>query len=128
MSHRWYCEPGFERFRGTEEGMNNSRLYSEKAYVFSRGFVRHALAIPPGGLEEDIRFFYHGARRLRTVIEKSRALIEKSRRDPNPSKEQLQKDETADIAIPRLSVGGIIMLERNLNALQEASDAWDSTN
>jgi len=62
------------------------------------------------------------------VIEKSRALIEKSRRDPNPSKEQLQKDETADIAIPRLSVGGIIMLERNLNALQETLDAWDSTN
>jgi len=128
MSHRWYCEPGYERFRGTEEGMNNSRLYSEKAYVFSRGFVRHALAIPPGGLEEDIRFFYHGAKRLRAVIEKSRALIEKSRRDPNPSKEQLQKDETADIAIPRLSVGGIIMLERNLNALQETLDAWDSTN
>ena len=122
MYHRWYCEPGYERLRGTEEGLINSRLYSEKAYVLSRGFVRRALEISPGGLEEEIKIFYYGAGRLRKLIEKSRVLIEKSRRDPNPSREQLQRDGTADVAIPSLSLGGIIMLERNLNILQRLLD------
>ncbi|KAJ2957771.1 hypothetical protein NUW54_g14576 [Trametes sanguinea] len=33
----WFCEPAYEKLRGTEDGIVNSRLYSEKAYVLSRG-------------------------------------------------------------------------------------------
>ena len=71
LLRRWYCEPAYEKLRGTEEGAVNrwvpylprlfnhnpvtdrpshrSRLYSEKAFVLSRNFVRRALEIPLGG-------------------------------------------------------------------------------
>ncbi|KXN83875.1 putative ubiquitin-conjugating enzyme E2 23 [Leucoagaricus sp. SymC.cos] len=122
----WFCEPGYEKLRGTEEGTINSRLYSEKAYVLARGFVRRALEIPLGGLEEEIKLFYYGQGRLRKVLDESMALIEKSKRDPNPSKEELEVEGSADVAISRLTTGGIILLERTLNKLQGFLDAHTS--
>ena len=55
---RYFCEPAYEKFRGTNEGALNSRLYSEKAYVLSRGFILRALETPPGSLEDEIQGFY----------------------------------------------------------------------
>ena len=55
---RYFCEPAYEKFRGTNEGALNSRLYNEKAYVLSRGFILRALETPPGSLEDEIRGFY----------------------------------------------------------------------
>ncbi|GAW04426.1 ubiquitin-conjugating enzyme3 like-protein [Lentinula edodes] len=52
----WFCEPAYEKLRGTEEGTVNSRLYSEKAYVLSRNFVRRTLETPFGGLEMEINW------------------------------------------------------------------------
>lgn len=124
----WYCEPGYEKLRGTEEGTTSSRLYSEKAYVLSRGFVRRALEIPLGGFEEDVKSFYYSHGRLHKVLEDSRALIQKSQQDPNASQEHLEKDGTVDVAVPRLTTGGIIMLERTLNKLQAFLDAHESKN
>lgn len=54
----YFCEPAYEKFRGTNEGGLNSRLYNEKAYVLSRGFILRALEKPPGSLEDEIRGFY----------------------------------------------------------------------
>jgi ubiquitin-conjugating enzyme E2 O len=126
LPFRWYCEPGYEKFRGTEEGIINSRLYSEKAYVLARGFVRRALEIPLGGLEEEIKSFYYTHGRLRKVLEESRSLIEKCKQDPNPSKETLEKEGTVEVAISRLTTGGIILLERTLSKLQGLLDAHES--
>jgi ubiquitin-conjugating enzyme E2 O len=106
--------------------MINSRLYSEKAYVLARGFVRRALEIPLGGLEEEIKWFYHTHGRLVKVLRESRALIEKSRQEPIPSKEVLEKDRAMDVANPRLTIGGIILLERTLGKLQSLLDAHTS--
>lgn len=123
---RWFCEPAFEKLRGTEEGTVNSRLYSEKAFVLSRGFVRRALEIPLGSLEEEINWLYYTHRRLRKVLDKSRELIERSRKNPNPSQEELEQEGMADVAVPRLTAGGIITLERTLVRLQGFLDAHDS--
>lgn len=108
----WFCEPAYEKLRGTEEGMVNSRLYSEKAYVLSRGFVRRALEIPLGGLEAEINWLYNTQGRLSKVLDDSRALIQKSQSGP----ENAEADE--NLAVPRLTAGGIIMLERTLSKLQ----------
>ena len=54
-----------------------SRLYSEKAYVLSRSFVRTALERPPSGLEGEIRHLYLEKGRLTAVIEHARTLMEK---------------------------------------------------
>ncbi|KAI0650395.1 hypothetical protein C8Q79DRAFT_902140 [Trametes meyenii] len=115
----WFCEPAYEKLRGTEDGIVNSRLYNEKAYVLSRGFVRRALEIPLGGLEEELRWFYHTSAKLRKVLGDARALIEKSR----ALKDEEVPEADRERAVPRLSSGGIIALERTLAKLQGLLDA-----
>ncbi|KAG1838169.1 hypothetical protein F4604DRAFT_1998295 [Suillus subluteus] len=92
----WFCEPAYEKLRGTEEGMVNSQLYSEKAYVLSRGFVRRALEIPVGGLEAEIDWLYNTQGRLARVLDDSRALIQKSQSGP----ENADTDQNLDLHIP----------------------------
>ncbi|TDL28122.1 hypothetical protein BD410DRAFT_782087 [Rickenella mellea] len=108
----WFCEPAYEKLRGTEEGMVNSRLYSEKAYVLSRGFVRRALEIPLGGLEEEMNEIYFSFGRLEKVIRTARRLIEKSKL---PSRDG---EEDKESAVPRLTAGGMITLTRTLDKLE----------
>ncbi|EGO05192.1 hypothetical protein SERLA73DRAFT_164742 [Serpula lacrymans var. lacrymans S7.3] len=111
----WFCEPAYEKLRGTEEGHVNSRLYNEKAYVLSRGFVRRALEIPLGGLESEVNWMYYTNGKLAKVLSHSHALIEKSKANP----ESLDLD--LDLAVPRLTAGGILTLERTLAKLQALS-------
>ena len=93
-----------------------SRLYSEKAYVLSRGFVRRALEIPLGGLEKEFHWFYYTKGKLAKVLNDARALVEKSK----SSKEDTEADR--ELAVPRLTGGGIIALERTLAKLQALLD------
>lgn len=124
----WFCEPAYDKLRGTEEGIINSRLYNEKAYVLSRGFVRRALEIPLGSLESEISWLYHRHGRLAKVLCDARALVEKSRGE---SSHQEPSSATAvgaqpggagdhdwEPAVPRLTAGGIITLERTLAKLE----------
>jgi hypothetical protein len=53
------------------------RLYSEKAYVLSRGFVKQALAFPPVGLLDEIRHYYYTTGHLKQVVDHAKALMEK---------------------------------------------------
>ena len=94
-----------------------SRLYSEKAYVLSRGFVRRALEIPLGGLEKELHWFYYTKGKLAKVLNDARALIEKSK----STKEETEADR--ELAVPRLTGGGIIALERTLTKLQTLLDS-----
>lgn len=93
-----------------------SRLYSEKAYVLSRGFVRRALEIPLGGLEQELHGFYYTKGKLAKVLNDARSLIEKSK----STKEETEADR--ELAVPRLTGGGIIALERTLAKLQGLLD------
>ncbi|KAJ7293424.1 hypothetical protein C8J57DRAFT_1551895 [Mycena rebaudengoi] len=101
----WFCEPAYEKLRGTEEGIVNSRLYNEKAYVLSRGFVRRALELPPCG-------------RLDKVVNDAQLLIEKSKRANDADAEsEAETEADRERAVPRLSAGGIITLDRTLARL-----------
>ncbi|KAF9244552.1 hypothetical protein BU15DRAFT_85946 [Melanogaster broomeanus] len=113
----WFCEPAYEKLRGTEEGMVNSRLYNEKAYVLSRGFVRRALEVPLGGLQSEINRLYYTKGKLAKVLKDSRQLIEKSKLEPDG-------EVDPDIAVPRLTTGGIITLERTMVKLQALLDRY----
>ncbi|KAM6498437.1 hypothetical protein JOM56_006385 [Amanita muscaria] len=112
----WFCEPAYEKLRGTEEGIVNSRLYSEKAYVLSRGFVRRALEIPLGGLESEITWLYYTQGRLEKVLNDARRLIGESKNTP-------EAEGDSGLAVPRLTTGGIIMLDRTLTKLQGLLDS-----
>lgn len=84
----------------------------------SRGFVRRALELPPGSLESEIEWMYHKNGKLRKVLRDARALIEKSKNIT----EDAPGDE--DAAVPRLTGGGIIALERTLTKLQVLLDSY----
>ncbi|THH13368.1 hypothetical protein EW146_g6839 [Bondarzewia mesenterica] len=109
----WFCEPAYDKLRGTQEGIVNSRLYNEKAYVLSRGFVRRALELPLGSIEAEIDWLYHKQGRLEKVLCHSQALIEKSRASSDTDAEV-----DRELAVPRLTAGGIITLERTLAKLE----------
>lgn len=152
---RYFCEPAYEKFRGTSEGALNSRLYNEKAYVLSRGFILRALEIPPGSLEDEIRGFYlsplpegstdhdqehaegssrgrrRGQRRLEKVLRESKDLISLGQALQLPHMQpvtlnqgqppgdggghSLVPDEAP--AVPSLTAGGILSLQRVLSKL-----------
>jgi len=114
----WFCEPAYEKLRGTEEGIVNSRLYSEKAYVLSRGFVRRALEIPLGGLESEVKWMYYKQGRLKKVLDDARRLVRKSQTSTEG------REDDNELAVPRLTTGGIITLERTLAKLQGLLDSY----
>lgn len=99
----------------------SSRLYSEKAFVLSRNFVRRALELPVGGLESELKHIYFVQGRLSKVVREAHELIEKSKVPPDGEAE-------SEKAVPRLSEGGIITLERTLRKLQAITDAAAAAN
>lgn len=71
-----------------------------------------ALGIPLGGLEAEIKYLYYIQGRLMKVIHDGDTLINKSRNSRDVSDEAWEEH-----AVPRLTAGGIIMLERTLKKL-----------
>lgn len=155
--NRYFCEPAYEKFRGTNEGALNSRLYNEKAYVLSRGFILRALEKPPNSLEDEIRGFYlsspafpegedtgdamdqdqergesssqhraaGGQRRLEKVLKNSKDLVSLSQALQQPLGQSQPPADLAgpppvvdeDAAVPSLTAGGILTLQRILTKL-----------
>jgi ubiquitin-conjugating enzyme E2 O len=99
-----------------------SRLYSEKAYVLSRGFVRRALEIPLGGLEDEITWFYYTKGGLARVLTHAEVLVQRSA----DSSTELSKADN-ELAIPRLSAGGALTLKRTLVKLRSLLEAKEAT-
>ncbi|WVQ93025.1 hypothetical protein IAU59_000088 [Kwoniella sp. CBS 9459] len=120
VRHPYHCEPAFAKLEGTKEGKVNSRLYSEKAYVLSRSFVRTALERPPSGLAAEIRHYYIAQGKLRSVIAHASRLIEKGQSDVEALTMTREGEEmwNAD-AVGSLTMGAIITLKRTITALEK---------
>jgi ubiquitin-conjugating enzyme E2 O len=92
--------------------------------------VRRALEIPLGSLESEINWLYHKHGRLAKVLCDARALVEKSRgetpQEPSSAAAATAaaasasgtSDRDREPAVPRLTAGGIITLERTLTKLE----------
>ncbi|TRM60186.1 hypothetical protein BD626DRAFT_505743 [Schizophyllum amplum] len=115
----WFCEPAYEKLRGTEEGKVNSRLYSEKAYVLSRGFLLRGFELSLKDIQPAMRDFYLQRGHLKKVIADARALIESS---SLTSEDDARRPDGEEPAVPRLTGGGIIALTSTLNKLQALLD------
>ena len=72
---------------------STSRLYSEKAYVLSRGFVRRALELPPGDLETELKWLYFTNGRLKKILDDARALVAKSKSQAEDTEAEQQTVE-----------------------------------
>jgi ubiquitin-conjugating enzyme E2 O len=93
--------------------------------VLSRGFVRRALEIPLGGLEEEVRWLYYTKGRLGRVLAESRRLVEKSKALNAENTPYTESEQ--ELSVPRLTGGGIITLERSLVKLQGLWDTYQSS-
>jgi len=69
-------------------------------------------------LDEEIHCIYYKNKLLEKVVRDARTLIEKSR----SMQDEPPRPEDSDAAVPRLTAGGIITLERTLTKLQSLLD------
>jgi ubiquitin-protein ligase len=58
----YYNEAGYERQRGTEEGIRNSAVYSENAYLLSLKTMIQTVKRPPSGFEALVRAHFKDRR------------------------------------------------------------------
>lgn len=88
------------------------RLYSEKAYVLSRSFVKTALERPPGGLDDEIRDIYINEGRLKRVIDHAKPLMEQGEAVRDKPEGEVPEEEVwnAD-AVGSLTMGAILSLK-----------------
>lgn len=73
--------------------------------------MRRALEIPLGDVDDVIKDIYISRGRLMKVIQSAQALIEKSKSSTEP-------EDDSDLAVPRLTSGGVITLTRTLDKLE----------
>lgn len=88
------------------------RLYSEKAYVLSRSFVKTALERPPGGLDDEIRDIYINEGRLKRVLDHAKPLMEQGEAVRDKPEGEVPEEEVwnAD-AVGSLTMGAILSLK-----------------
>ncbi|KAH0542786.1 hypothetical protein FGG08_002834 [Glutinoglossum americanum] len=117
----FYNEAGFDILLGAEETIINSALYTEKAFVLARGFVKHALTHPIQGLEDVIRSLYlqdqhDGSNLLREVIQQCKSIIYLTEHSRALHGTPMMPSEGG---AAKLSAGALVLLKRNLTALEE---------
>ncbi|KAL9613995.1 MAG: hypothetical protein Q9167_001475 [Letrouitia subvulpina] len=126
VAEPFYNEAGFEALVGTEESKMTSQIYSERAFVLSRGFVKTALQKGVQGMEDVIKWLYldeSGPGMLGLVIGECKILtgikLTEQQTERNQDGKSAQGVEESEI--PRLSEGALVMLRRTLNWLEEYS-------
>lgn len=110
----YFTEPAYEKLKGKDESKLNSKLYNEKAYILSRGFVKKALENPPEGFETELKLFYFKSGNLKKVLDRAESLVAASGSGSSTGEEV--KVETED-AVQGLTKGAAIMLGRTLKSL-----------
>lgn len=130
----FYNEAGFEGYEHEQKYLRESEQYSEKAFVMARGFVKHAILRPPGGLDDVLAWIYvpHEPSNpqeslLGTIIERGRRLIEQSEAARWAGDEHLLdsaggKDNDTRVFLKPISRGASVMLKRTITELQEQLD------
>ena len=119
----YFTEPAYEKLKGKDESKVNSKLYNEKAYILSRGFVRRALESPPEGFETELRLFYYGSGNLGKVIKRAESLVSTIAGSSGEAEAGESAKFDADDAVQGLTKGGGIMLGRTLKALNSLLQA-----
>ena len=94
-----------------------SALYTEKAFVLARGFLRSAFTHRLGGIDDIIDWLYlsskPGPHLLRRIVEESNALI------PTSMAEQSNTTNGESDTSRRLSAGALVLLRRTMLWLEK---------
>lgn len=115
-------EAGFEALINTPDSFIPSTLYSEKAYILSKGFIKTALSAPPGDLGDVIDWLYKNEQGPQ-LLDKVIADCKRMRPHSEGEEKQEQGSESAvkrpeGWADGKLSAGAMILLKRNLEWLE----------
>lgn len=100
----------------------NAALYTERAYVMARGFVKHALQSPVDGLDDVLRWLYHsdadGAPHLlKEVVDEAR---ETMRRSENKISTVETLESVSEEDRPRrVSAGALRLLRNSIDILEK---------
>ena len=125
----FFNEAGFEGYENDQAYTRGADLYSEKAFLMSRGFVKHALTRPPAGMEDVLAWTYLSDSEtspislLRTVIQRGKMVIDSSEEARLGNDTRLmdtsgRKDDETQIFLKPLSRGAGVMLNRIMNELE----------
>ncbi|EPS42780.1 hypothetical protein H072_3237 [Dactylellina haptotyla CBS 200.50] len=124
----YYNEAGFNVYLGAEEATVNANLYSERAYILSRGFVKRVLERLVPGLEDILVWLYDprhgdGMQLLGEIVKKGREVVHSSEKgEASTSPETgggLEIPSTTTDGIPKLTAGAIVLLKKTLASLEE---------
>ena len=120
---------------GSDDTRVSSRIYSEKAFVVAKGFVKAALSNPPGGLLDVVDWLYRvqsGPRLLDQIIRDCRKLSERPlaaspAQPPEDNAMPLDDDSTTmedswAKSTGMLSTGALVLLHRHMEWLAEYSN------
>ncbi|KEF60832.1 uncharacterized protein A1O9_02394 [Exophiala aquamarina CBS 119918] len=132
----FYNEAGFEGYENDKVYTRESELYSEKAFLMARGFVKYALTQPPRGVEDVLSWVYLSARNanstslLKTVIARGRTIAHRSEEARRQQDERLMDavGETEDgmsAFLRPLSRGATVMLNRTIDELERQLQQLD---
>ncbi|KAL8995224.1 MAG: hypothetical protein Q9169_004988 [Polycauliona sp. 2 TL-2023] len=123
----FYNEAGFEALQGTAQSKPTSAIYSEKAFVLSRGFVDTALKSHPDGCDDIIKWLYlpsyNGPALLLTIVSDCQEFLQQGP-DAMISEDALGERrhlnlERYHIDSARLSKGILILLRKIMPDLED---------
>ncbi|KAL8674666.1 MAG: hypothetical protein Q9168_000974 [Polycauliona sp. 1 TL-2023] len=125
----FYNEAGFDALHGTAQSKPTSAIYSEKAFVLSRGFVAAALKSLPTGCEHIIKYLYlpsqNGPSLLRTIMSDCQSFIILQQDPDGDISEEETRERTRlnleryHIDSPKLSKGILILLRKMIPELED---------
>ena len=123
MRHLHLDEAGFEPLIDTPDSFVPSALYSEKAYILSKAFIKTALSAPPGGLEDVIDWLYkndQGPQLLEQVIADCKRMQPHSEGEEKQGQGSESRAKRSEAwADGKVSAGAMILLKRSLKWLED---------
>ncbi|KAK6343244.1 hypothetical protein TWF730_010840 [Orbilia blumenaviensis] len=126
----YYNEAGFNVYVGAEEATVNANLYSERAYILSRGFVKRVLEKPVPGLEDILAWLYDpkfegGMTLLGEIVRKGKEIVAGCEGTDAQSAQSSSAAEVSALmsteidGIPKLTEGAVILLKKTLASLDD---------
>ncbi|CRG92579.1 ubiquitin-conjugating enzyme E2 O [Talaromyces islandicus] len=120
----FYNEAGFDRLAPEGDRRVESSQYTEKTFVMTRAFIKHALEEPMGDFADILAWHYlPGPEPSKRPNLLQKAISETQRMIDHYNTRQSDQKEESDGApaspfVARLSLGAVVMLRKHLDALE----------
>jgi ubiquitin-conjugating enzyme E2 O len=119
----WYLdEAGYDSYVGARDVAVSADLYIEKAYILSRGFVRHVLEKPVAGFEKEIQTLYvPGVANGLGLLEKVVTGVEKVINDSTDAAKEGHNalEISPNGSVVRITAGALMLLKKDLVVLEK---------